>query len=125
MSYQLYQFNLGTGQAQGYVLHGSGEHEGTNESISASELEAALSSIRLRLRDRYADYAPPRGTLLKEKPPVDPREINAVAEFLDQRFKLAHARRMAYQSACVAVAEFARATRDSGSQPKAENGEAG
>ena len=54
MSYRLLQFNLGTDYAQGYVLQGQGEHEGTNETISVSDMQAfAKDGATLA---RYLDY---------------------------------------------------------------------
>lgn len=67
MSYQLYQFNLGSGEAQAFVLKGEGAHEGTNETIPAREMNEAMSAIRRRLRERYPDYTPPRFTLHRRR----------------------------------------------------------
>ena len=67
MSYEIMQFNLGTGEAQGYVLAGRGEHEGTSEPISVADMR---------------HYATDRTRL---------------ATFLDYRFLRAHGKRIAME----------------------------
>jgi hypothetical protein len=64
MSYQILRFNHGA-EAQGYVLHGLGEHKGTNVSISEAEL------LGMTQRAQF--------------------EANRLAAILDRKFELAHA----------------------------------
>lgn len=40
MAYEVLEFQLGSGRAQAYVLRGTGEHEGTNETVSHHDLVA-------------------------------------------------------------------------------------
>lgn len=38
MAYRLLEFRCGTDRAQGYVLQGTGQHEGTTEQISVEDM---------------------------------------------------------------------------------------
>lgn len=67
MAYELYQFNLGTGRAQAYVLHGTGEHEGTSETISHADMMAFTAGL----------------------------DAVGLAAYLDNRFLRAHSDRLA------------------------------
>lgn len=69
MSYRILKFNLGTDRAQGFILQGAGEHEGTNETISVAEMQANATN---RV---------------------------ALAGFLDFRFLRAHGERIAHDMA--------------------------
>lgn len=90
MSYEILQFNLGTGEAQGYVLRGKGEHEGTNLSLSPREIDDALERNRLRLK-LEGRYRPGRSSFIKGESFASPDDVQALAEYLDKRFLLAHA----------------------------------
>lgn len=93
MAYEILQFNLGKDRAQGYVLRGTGEHEGTNVSLSPEELDYAVYSAEQHLRLYHFDYQPRGESLLLPKEPPDPRLKSALAEYLDNRFLLGHAER--------------------------------
>jgi hypothetical protein len=95
VTYRLLQFNLGTGRAQGFVLQGEGEHEGTNVPIDPRELDAVIARAEDRLRLEHSDYRERSGSLLKGRPPPDERLSRALAEFLDGRFLRGHAERLA------------------------------
>jgi len=78
MSYQLLQFNLGTGKAQGYVLAGRGPHEGTERPIGVREMELLV--------DRAWEH-PLYGRAWR----VDAAEAaTRLAALLDQIFAIAH-----------------------------------
>ena len=95
MGYKLLQFNLGTGQAQGYVLQGDGEHEGTNENISVQDMQAAVDRAYAVAREQ--GWKLPEFTFLLDSPKRegDPRIGREVAAFLDYRFLRAHGERIA------------------------------
>jgi hypothetical protein len=97
MGYQILQFNLGTGQAQGYVLQGTGEHEGTNENISARDMSDALSRAWELGRQQGWNLPKHEFSFLMDrpKPVIDQRVARHLAEFLDFRFLRAHGERIA------------------------------
>lgn len=97
MSYRILQFNLGSGRAQGYVLQGEGVYEGTNLNLTPREIDDALRIAEQQLLLRHFDYKAHRPSLLRDSPPPDQRLANALAEFLDRRFALAHLQRLAEQ----------------------------
>jgi hypothetical protein len=101
VSYELLQFNLGTGQAKGYVLHGVGEHDGTNVSLSAESMANLIAAEEFRLRNFEGWHSPaPVGFMM---PSEDERAVRenqmkrlhqAVAAGLDSLFLRRHAERM-------------------------------
>lgn len=97
MSYRLLQFNLGTGLAQGYVLQGEGEHEGTNVSLSAHEMDDVIAAAQREARLR-SDYSQTVVSLVKGDSRASPQEKAALASLLDRRFLLAHAARAQIRS---------------------------
>jgi len=94
MSYELFQFNCGKDAAQGYVLAGRGEHEGTNCSISPREMTDMIGRARSEAMLRghkVAEFT----LMIGDSQRGDGPEVKAmVAEMLDLRFQCAHAERM-------------------------------
>lgn len=99
MSYEIFQFNLGTGYAQGYVLVGRGAHEGAECSISKHEMDGIIDMARDRARE--AGLPVRAFTLLIERPkPADAPEVGRmVAAEMDHRFLQAWHERQAALSA--------------------------
>lgn len=96
MSYQILQFNLGTGKAQGFVLQGKGEHEGTNVSLSTHEVDDMILVAQREARFG-GSHEPSIVSLIRGGSRVSPQEVSRLAELFDRRFLRAHADRLIAQ----------------------------
>ena len=75
MAYEILQFNLGTDRAQGYVLRGTAEHEGTNVSLSAHDVMAHATDGKTLVRFLDRAFIREHALRMSQAPPSDTQPI--------------------------------------------------